>query len=94
MKDWLPIAQRLVDEARKNGTVGVRYNDLIDAIAVALREASNPVNISDHDPWMHRLATRLADIDIRMSAVEDYIALLETGAKETVEKFKAMRETT
>jgi hypothetical protein len=73
MKDWLPMAQRMVDEARHDGTVPVRYNDLINMIAIALREASNPVNITEHDPWMHRLATRLADIDIRMNAVETWV---------------------
>jgi hypothetical protein len=67
----------MVDESRPHGTVGVRYNDLIDAIAKALETASNPVNISDHDPWMHRLATRLADIDIRMNKIEDWAKRLD-----------------
>jgi hypothetical protein len=71
MRDWLMTAQRLVDDARPHGSVLVRYNDLIDAIAIALREAANPVNITEHDPWMHRLAGRLASIDIRLRMLED-----------------------
>jgi predicted nucleic acid-binding Zn-ribbon protein len=162
MKDWRAIADSIIQansKLTKEGVLCLDANALSIGIAHALEMAANPVNIAEHDPWMHRHANKLADFDIRIGALEeqaksrqvlvndkwlehlnnklagiqqrmndldgrtrqvekradehrrliddvdkrlvateqsafasrDYITRLEAGAKDTVEKFKAMR---
>lgn len=81
MKDWHKIAGEIVyahvalipteaEDDRGSWDIPGSLLALVDAVAKALEEASNPANIAEHDPWMGRLANKIADFSIRIGALE------------------------